>query len=42
MPIVTWLWGGFGYRYTPTLGRFYALHYLMAIVLFVVGGVYAR
>ncbi len=31
-PIVTWLWGGFSID-TPTLGRFYALHYLMAIAI---------
>ena len=31
-PIVTWLWGGFAID-TPTLGRFYALHYLVGIAI---------
>ena len=30
--IVTWLWGGFSVD-NPTLGRFYALHYLLPFVL---------
>ena len=30
--IVTWLWGGFGVA-SPTLTRFYSLHYLLAFVL---------
>jgi quinol-cytochrome oxidoreductase complex cytochrome b subunit len=31
-PIVTWLWGGFSVD-NPTLGRFYALHYLLPFVI---------
>ena len=31
-PVVTWLWGGFAVD-SPTLTRFYALHYLMPFVL---------
>ena len=30
--VVTWLWGGFGVA-SPTLTRFYSLHYLLAFVL---------
>ena len=30
--IVTWLWGGFSVD-NPTLGRFFALHYLMPFVI---------
>jgi ubiquinol-cytochrome c reductase cytochrome b subunit len=30
--VVTWLWGGFGVG-SPTLTRFYSLHYLLAFVL---------
>jgi ubiquinol-cytochrome c reductase cytochrome b/c1 subunit len=31
-PIVTWLWGGYAVD-NPTLGRFFALHYLLPFVL---------
>ena len=33
--IVTWLWGGFSVG-SPTLNRFYALHYLLPFVIFAV------
>ena len=37
--VVTWLWGGFGVD-SPTLTRFYSLHYLLAFVLIGVVGLH--
>jgi ubiquinol-cytochrome c reductase cytochrome b subunit len=37
--IVTWLWGGFGVD-SPTLNRFYALHFLLPFIIIAVVGLH--